>query len=205
MNQHSINKLAKKYVKKYKKLLKVVKKITQLSDQDLLQQQQGVNDTADQGSSTSATAASPLDKWKSPEIKKKINEFTLFIGNHISKLADVCPDKECAEILSNSGWEYVSKFLGETSESLKGKYTQGQESSQLEQSKDSEDGGSCQGSITEDDLAAFFFSKRISSMCRLQGGEEAEEEDEDDEDDDEQPQDQPRRGRSMTSITYELD
>ncbi|ANQ06971.1 Chromodomain-helicase-DNA-binding protein 1 [Plasmodium coatneyi] len=212
MNQHSMNKLAKKYVKKYKKLLRVVKKITQLGEQDpLLQQQQTVGEAAEQGSSSSATAASPLDKWKTPEIKEKINEFILFIGNHISKIADVCPDKECANILSKSGWEYVSKFLGETSDSLEEKYAQGQREwqakdlNQLEQTKDSEDGGNCQGSITEDDLAAFFFSKKISSMYRLQGVEEAEEEDEDDEDDDEQSHDQSRRGRSMASVSYEVE
>ncbi|EUD66246.1 chromodomain-helicase-DNA-binding protein 1 [Plasmodium inui San Antonio 1] len=210
MNQHSMNKLAKKYVKKHKKLLKVVKKITQLGEQE---KQQGVGDLADQGSSTSPTAAatadSPTDKWKSSEIKKKINEFILFIGNHISKLDDVCPDKECSEILSSSGWDYVSKFLGETSETLKEKYAQGQrewqakEPNQLEQSRDSEDGGNFQGSITEDDLATFFFSKRISSMCRLHGVEEAEEEDEDHEDDDELSHDQPKRAKSMTSINYD--
>ncbi|SCO71610.1 chromodomain-helicase-DNA-binding protein 1 homolog, putative [Plasmodium vivax] len=205
MNQHSMNKLAKKYVKKYKKLLKVVKKITQLGEQA------GGGEPADQGASSSAATAATPDKWKSPEIKKKISEFVLFMGNHISKLADVCPDKECGEILSSSGWEYVSKFLGETSESLKGKYSQGQrellakEPSHLEESKESEDGGNCQGSVTEDDLAAFFFSKRISSMCRLQGVEEAEEEDEDDEDDDEQSHDHPKRGKSMTSINYEVE
>ncbi|CRG97253.1 chromodomain-helicase-DNA-binding protein 1 homolog, putative [Plasmodium gallinaceum] len=100
MDQYSINKLAKKSVKKYKKLLKVVKKV--LSSETL----------EDEKIMTSS------------DVTNKVDELIIFIGRHVEKLSEECQDNECKEIFNNSCWGYISKFISNGNEDLKEKYKQ---------------------------------------------------------------------------------
>ncbi|CRG99101.1 chromodomain-helicase-DNA-binding protein 1, putative [Plasmodium relictum] len=127
MDQYSINKLAKKSVKKYKKLLKIVKKVLS-------------NETAEDEKIINSS-----------EISEKVDELIIFIGKHIEKLSEECQDKECKEIFNNSIWGYISKFICESSQSLREKYEH------IKLSK-------ATSSISEENLSSFFYSKKISNI-----------------------------------------
>ncbi|SBS81492.1 SNF2 helicase, putative [Plasmodium ovale] len=127
MDQHSINKLTKRYIKKYKKLLKVVKRVLPLSiekqDHD--------------------------EKAHCLGVAEKANEFILFIGTYMEKLADACTDGECKVVLRNSGWEYISKCVNQPGQQLKEKYEQLKTSGNLDNSN-----------ITEEQLSTFFLARK---------------------------------------------
>ncbi|EUD69900.1 chromodomain-helicase-DNA-binding protein 1 [Plasmodium vinckei petteri] len=129
MDQHSINKLTKKPLKKYKKLLKIVKKVL------------------------SSNEMGEVEEEESEEIRKKTDELIFYIGNYIGEFFDHCADSECKDILNNSGWEYISNFMNETSEDLREKYEQ-LKSSNLKDSNNAD--------ITEENIISFFYSKRGS-------------------------------------------
>ncbi|EAA21734.1 chromodomain-helicase-DNA-binding protein, CHD-1-related [Plasmodium yoelii yoelii] len=133
MDQHSINKLTKKPLKKYKKLLKIVKKVLSSKTNELGQAEEQVSD----------------------DIRKKTDELIFYIGNYIGKFFDHCVDSECKDILNNSGWEYISNFVNETSENLKEKYEKFK-SSNLKDSDNAD--------ITEENIISFFYSKKCSGL-----------------------------------------
>ncbi|SCM00193.1 chromodomain-helicase-DNA-binding protein 1, putative [Plasmodium chabaudi chabaudi] len=129
MDQHSINKLTKKPLKKYKKLLKIVKKVL------------------------SSIELGEVEEDESEEIRKKTDELIFYIGNYIGEFFDHCADSECKDILNNSGWEYISNFMNETSDDLRSKYEQ-LKSSNLKDSNNAD--------ITEENIISFFYSKKGS-------------------------------------------
>ncbi|CXI08846.1 SNF2 helicase, putative [Plasmodium berghei] len=138
MDQHSINKLTKKPLKKYKKLLKIVKKVLSSKTNELGQVEEEVSD----------------------DIRKKTDELIFYIGDYFGKFCDHCADSECKDILNNSGWEYISNFMNETSEDLRAKYEKFK-SSNLKDSDNAD--------ITEENIISFFYSKKCSGLLYPEG------------------------------------